>query len=427
MTQIIQLNLKLSNAFLLLGKKMVLLDTGTSNETSTIIRTFQKAGLNLQDLSLIVHTHAHFDHCGSTADLQQKSGALVAIHKSDAPFFLEGKSVHIEPINLFGKLIIPFMKDGYQTTKIDLLMDKTFYDLSRGIYRNLTQDQRRIFANQGKRNWVKINGEWCYKPSEVGNVLQNLSSFENPYLLKFGTLYAYKRAADNSYDSLALFADLAIKDGGLRDGVLMSSRFTEVATPDHLSLNPMLNRFLTDLSTLDSDLHSRSEPSTTGFVLNATFLTGSSKVVFPDGLGSIKEGMRVTGASAYGIPDGTNGTTIIVEISDGAEKSAIMVDIDGDEVEATATGTGSVTIENTGALGGSKAEDQFQSFKMEVPYACAGILSPTGGGHDARSSGSNTRTLPLADNFIDDGINGPPRYGSQTQPKSTAAHSRRQV
>ena len=172
--------------------------------------------------------------------------------------------------------------------KIDLLMDKTFYDLSRGIYRNLTQDQRRIFANQGKRNWVKINGEWCYKPSEVGNVLQNLSSFENPYLLKFGTLYAYKRAADNSYDSLALFADLAIKDGGLRDGVLMSSRFTEVATPDHLSLNPMLNRFLTDLSTLDSDLHSRSEPSTTGFVLNATFLTGSSKVVFPDGLGSIK-------------------------------------------------------------------------------------------------------------------------------------------
>ncbi|MBT3386563.1 MAG: MBL fold metallo-hydrolase [Desulfobacula sp.] len=126
MTQIIQLNLKLSNAFLLLGKKMVLLDTGTSNETSTIIRTFQKAGLNLQDLSLIVHTHAHFDHCGSTADLQQKSGALVAIHKSDAPFFLEGKSVHIEPINLFGKLIIPFMKDGYQTTKIDLLMDDEF-------------------------------------------------------------------------------------------------------------------------------------------------------------------------------------------------------------------------------------------------------------------------------------------------------------
>jgi hydroxyacylglutathione hydrolase len=126
MTQIIQLNLKLSNAFLLLGKKMVLVDTGTRNETSTILKAFQKAGLNLQDLSLIVHTHAHFDHCGSTADLQQKSGALVAIHKSDSSCFMEGKSAHIEPINLFGKLITPFMKDGYQTTKIDLLMDDEF-------------------------------------------------------------------------------------------------------------------------------------------------------------------------------------------------------------------------------------------------------------------------------------------------------------
>jgi len=126
MTQIIQLHLKLSNAFLLVGKKLVLVDTGTRNESAAIIRAFGKADLNIQDLSLIVHTHAHFDHCGSTADLQQKSGALVAIHKSDSPFFLEGKSVHIEPINLFGKLIIPFMKDGYRATKIDLLLEDEF-------------------------------------------------------------------------------------------------------------------------------------------------------------------------------------------------------------------------------------------------------------------------------------------------------------
>ncbi len=133
MTQIIQLHLKLSNAFLLLGKKLVLVDTGTCNETPAIIRAFQKAGLNIKDLSLIVHTHAHFDHCGSTADLQQKSGALVAIHKSDSQAYLEGKSVHIKAINLFGKLILPLMKDGYQPTKIDLLMGDEFDLHSYGI------------------------------------------------------------------------------------------------------------------------------------------------------------------------------------------------------------------------------------------------------------------------------------------------------
>jgi len=133
MTHIIQIHLKLSNAFLLLGKKLVLVDTGTRNETSAIISAFDKAGLNIQDLSLIVHTHAHFDHCGSTADLQKKSGALVAIHKSDSQVFLEGKSVHIKAINLFGKFILPFMKDGYRTTKIDLLMDDEFDLHSYGI------------------------------------------------------------------------------------------------------------------------------------------------------------------------------------------------------------------------------------------------------------------------------------------------------
>ena len=126
MTEIIQIHLKISNAFLILGKKLVLVDTGSSGETSTILSAINKAGQDIKDLSLILHTHAHFDHCGCTADLQKKSGALVAIHKFDSHAFLEGRSVPIKPINLFGKLLMLFMKDGYQPAKIDILIDDDF-------------------------------------------------------------------------------------------------------------------------------------------------------------------------------------------------------------------------------------------------------------------------------------------------------------
>lgn len=35
----------------------------------------------------LIHTHTHFDHVGATAQLQQKGGGRIAIHKEDLPMF----------------------------------------------------------------------------------------------------------------------------------------------------------------------------------------------------------------------------------------------------------------------------------------------------------------------------------------------------
>ena len=133
MTQVIQLHLKISNAFLILGEKLVLVDSGSPKDTPAIIGAIERAGLDIKDLSLILHTHAHFDHCGCTADLQQKSGAIVAIHKLDSQAFSEGRSVPIKPITLFGKFLMYFMKDGYKPAKIDILIDDEFDLHSYGV------------------------------------------------------------------------------------------------------------------------------------------------------------------------------------------------------------------------------------------------------------------------------------------------------
>lgn len=123
MSQVIPLRLKMSNAFLVTGKKLALVDTGSPKETPALLGAIDKAGVNVGNLSLIIHTHAHFDHCGCTADLQRRTGALVAIHRSDSQAFSEGRNAPLVPINLAGKLLMPFLKGKYETAKADILMD----------------------------------------------------------------------------------------------------------------------------------------------------------------------------------------------------------------------------------------------------------------------------------------------------------------
>lgn len=123
MSEVVSLRLKMSNAFLVKGKKLALVDTGSPKDAAGLVSAIAKAGVDIKDLSLIVHTHAHFDHCGCTAHLQQTTRALLAIHRADSQALSEGRSAPIVPINLTGKLLMPFMKGQYSPAKADIIMD----------------------------------------------------------------------------------------------------------------------------------------------------------------------------------------------------------------------------------------------------------------------------------------------------------------
>jgi glyoxylase-like metal-dependent hydrolase (beta-lactamase superfamily II) len=123
MTQVRQIGLRWSNAFLILGHKMVLVDTGCPEDEKTILNAISDAGRQVSELSLILHTHIHIDHCGCTATLKQKSNALVAIHRSESQTFLERKNAPIIPINWLGKILTPTIRDGHKPCEIDILID----------------------------------------------------------------------------------------------------------------------------------------------------------------------------------------------------------------------------------------------------------------------------------------------------------------
>jgi glyoxylase-like metal-dependent hydrolase (beta-lactamase superfamily II) len=71
MPEVILIKLSVSNAYLVKDRQAVLVDAGAPNEADRILAAVRKAGVEPGDISLILHTHGHIDHAGSTAELKR--------------------------------------------------------------------------------------------------------------------------------------------------------------------------------------------------------------------------------------------------------------------------------------------------------------------------------------------------------------------
>src|SRR6266850_1149064 len=94
---LIPIRLPICNAYLLKGERPILIDTGRPRDTVAIVSALAKHGVAPADLSLILHTHGHWDHCGSTAQLRRHSAARIAIHAADAPMLRRGDNGLLRP------------------------------------------------------------------------------------------------------------------------------------------------------------------------------------------------------------------------------------------------------------------------------------------------------------------------------------------
>jgi glyoxylase-like metal-dependent hydrolase (beta-lactamase superfamily II) len=75
-----------TNVYLLKGDKgCTLIDAGWSSREAlySLGNQLTEAGVSFKDISLIIVTHAHFDHYGLADSLKQLSGAKVALHHLD--------------------------------------------------------------------------------------------------------------------------------------------------------------------------------------------------------------------------------------------------------------------------------------------------------------------------------------------------------
>lgn len=77
-----QLTIRVVNITLIVEEELTLIDTGFRGGSARISDFIHRLGRSIEEISLIIITHNHFDHVGGLAELRDLTGAEVAAHKA---------------------------------------------------------------------------------------------------------------------------------------------------------------------------------------------------------------------------------------------------------------------------------------------------------------------------------------------------------
>jgi glyoxylase-like metal-dependent hydrolase (beta-lactamase superfamily II) len=97
-------------AYLLIGERVVVVDTGVSGQADRILARLAQEGRAACDVSLILLTHGHRDHAGSAAALQKATGAPVALGAGDEQKYLVGRDDEMHARGAIGSVLMRFIR-----------------------------------------------------------------------------------------------------------------------------------------------------------------------------------------------------------------------------------------------------------------------------------------------------------------------------
>lgn len=123
---LIRIKCAISNAYLLLGDRPVLVDTGAPGDLKRILAALQANGVEPRQLALILLTHGHSDHAGCAAELRRRSGAQIALHTGDADRAREGNNGVLAVQDPMGRIVRPFVNEQYEAFEPDLVFRDGF-------------------------------------------------------------------------------------------------------------------------------------------------------------------------------------------------------------------------------------------------------------------------------------------------------------
>ena len=105
--RIVPLPLSISNAYLLLGDRPVLIDAG-KREEEKLLDLLHQHGIAPSDLSLVVLTHGHTDHAGSVNAVAH-AGVPIAIGAKDAGLLEHGVNEQLPVTGFPGRILRPII------------------------------------------------------------------------------------------------------------------------------------------------------------------------------------------------------------------------------------------------------------------------------------------------------------------------------
>lgn len=106
---VVQLPLSMSNAYLVLGERPVLVDAGAPSDGAQLVDALDAHGVAPSDLALIALTHGHTDHTGGVPAVAS-GGAPVAIGAGDVGLIESGANAVLPPTGPAGLLLRPYIQ-----------------------------------------------------------------------------------------------------------------------------------------------------------------------------------------------------------------------------------------------------------------------------------------------------------------------------
>jgi glyoxylase-like metal-dependent hydrolase (beta-lactamase superfamily II) len=115
------------NAFLILGSRPVIVDTGIPGSAPQVIDALAREGLVPDSVALIVITHAHVDHAGAAWELKRITGAPLAVHRLDSRAISAGVSAPVRGRTPEARLMLERLGNAsappFRGIEADILVD----------------------------------------------------------------------------------------------------------------------------------------------------------------------------------------------------------------------------------------------------------------------------------------------------------------
>ncbi len=110
--EILSREIGLSNVHVIKDEKTIIVDTGTYRNKAGMLNELRAMGVDPKEVSLIILTHGHMDHCANVNVLKELTGAPVLAHKNAVKFLETGEFDPYVPRGEWGKMFFDFVKDN---------------------------------------------------------------------------------------------------------------------------------------------------------------------------------------------------------------------------------------------------------------------------------------------------------------------------
>ena len=104
------LDVGFTNCFVIKGEGAILVGGGAPGKKRAFMRAMEAIPMDPREIQLIVVTHGHFDHHYSASELQEITGAPIAMHMSDKESIEKGSKLMPGGLSPWGSLVSALLR-----------------------------------------------------------------------------------------------------------------------------------------------------------------------------------------------------------------------------------------------------------------------------------------------------------------------------